>query len=154
MRIEIGLLPRALHGRAPRTLVSAKSWRRISEEVRKGGRCEICGAVKNLHAHEEYEVTGDLARLSGLSCVCRACHDVIHIGRMFAIGREERAIARFMSLNGIDRFRAEDEIARAFDEWSRHPGSMRLDWSLLAEKYAALLNESEISESLASKAQR
>ncbi len=63
----------------------------------------ICGAPSaRLEAHEkwEYDEENRVQKLSDVVAICKACHEVIHIGRTSLTGGEERACAHFMKVNG------------------------------------------------------
>lgn len=151
MKIEIGLLPKCLHGKAPRTLVSKKTWKNISDSVKRGETCVYCGSAERLHAHEKYRVDGSFVFLEDIVPVCENCHNVIHMGRMFAIGRGGEALARFAKMNGFSKARAQKEAEEAFASWACYPSEMFLDWSLFAERYGDFLTEAEKAASLLSK---
>lgn len=88
-----------------RSILSPAQWDVVRKEAyaRAGGRCMICGApAKRLEAHErwEYDETAGIQRLADVVAVCKACHEVIHIGRTILLGGEERASEHFMKVNG------------------------------------------------------
>ena len=63
----------------------------------------VCGVKSSrLEAHErwEYDEVNAVQKLSDVVAVCRACHEVIHIGRTQLMGGEERAAEHFMKVNG------------------------------------------------------
>lgn len=87
-----------------RSILTPAQWDAVRREAyaRAGGRCMICGAeVKRLEAHErwEYDEENAVQKLADVVAVCRACHEVIHIGRTQLTGREEEACAHFMKVN-------------------------------------------------------
>lgn len=64
----------------------------------------ICGApTSRLEAHEqwEYDDINCVQKLKNVVAVCRACHEVIHIGRTQLAGREREACEHFMKVNGV-----------------------------------------------------
>lgn len=88
-----------------RSILSPALWDVVRKEAyaRADGRCMICGAVsKRLEAHErwEYDEKAEVQRLADVVAVCKACHEVIHIGRTTLLGGEERAAEHFMKVNG------------------------------------------------------
>lgn len=153
-RLEVDLVPAALHGKAPRTLISRKSWAAVSAFVRSDGACVFCGSGKNPHAHERYEIEGDAAHLAEIVHVCEACHNVIHAGRMFAMERGGEVIKRLGLVNSMSDAEATRHIMLAFEKWRGYPENIRLDWSLLAKRYSMFLSDSEIAASLASEIKR
>lgn len=115
-----------------RTVLSPSAWDLIRRRVyaNAGGKCEICGGSSNrLEAHEqwEYDEENKIQRLKRVVAVCRACHQVIHIGRTQIMGGEEAASRHFMQVNGCcyAEYRKalgkanEDHLRRnKIDEWA------------------------------------
>ena len=88
-----------------RSVLSPAQWDIVRKEAyaRADGRCIICGAPsKRLEAHErwEYDEKAEIQRLADVVAICKACHEVIHIGRTTLTGGEERASEHFMKVNG------------------------------------------------------
>ena len=105
MKLNFELVPDSCWYFNLRSILSPAQWDIVRKEAysRAGGRCMICGAkTYRLEAHErwEYDEENRVQRLSDVVAVCRACHEVIHIGRTQLLGGEDRAIEHFMKVNG------------------------------------------------------
>lgn len=105
MVLNFELVPESCWYSNLRSILSPAQWDVVRKEAyaRAGGRCMICGAkTARLEAHERWEYDEDkkVQKLSDVVAVCRACHEVIHIGRTQLLGGEERAAAHFMKVNG------------------------------------------------------
>jgi len=88
-----------------RSALPAGAWDILRKKAyaRANGKCMICGApTSRLEAHEqwEYDDKSGVQRLKNIVAVCRACHEVIHIGRTQLMGREKEASEHFMKVNG------------------------------------------------------
>lgn len=105
MKLNFELVPDCCWYSNLRSILSPAQWDTVRKEAysRAGGRCMICEAkTSRLEAHErwEYDEENRVQRLSAVVAVCRACHEVIHIGRTQLLGNEERAAEHFMKVNG------------------------------------------------------
>ena len=105
MKLNFELVPDSCWYSNLRSILSPTQWDIVRKEAYAlaGGRCMICGAkVARLEAHErwEYDEENRVQKLSDVVAVCRACHEVIHIGRTQLMGNEERAAEHFMKVNG------------------------------------------------------
>ncbi|MCH5148765.1 MAG: hypothetical protein J1G05_05330 [Clostridiales bacterium] len=105
MKLNFELVPESCWYSNLRSILSPAQWDVVRKEAyaRAGGSCMICGAkTSRLEAHErwEYDEENKVQKLSDVVAVCRACHEVIHIGRTQLMGNEERAAAHFIKVNG------------------------------------------------------
>lgn len=105
MKLNFELVPDGCWYSNLRSILSPAQWDIVRKEAysRAGGRCTICGAkTLRLEAHErwEYDEENRVQRLSDVVALCRACHEVVHIGRTQLLGGEERASEHFMKVNG------------------------------------------------------
>ncbi len=105
MKLNFELVPDSCWYSNLRSILSPAQWDVVRKEAyaRANGRCMICGAkTSRLEAHErwEYDEEKRIQKLSDVVAVCRACHEVIHIGRTQLMGGEERAAEHFMKVNG------------------------------------------------------
>lgn len=123
-----------------RSLLSPAQWDIVRRDAyaRAGGRCMICGAaVKRLEAHErwEYDEKNCVQRLSDVIAVCRACHEVIHIGRTSLMGREREAEEHFIKVNACSYadFRAALGKANADHARRNRVAEWKLDLSYLVK---------------------
>lgn len=89
-----------------RSILSPEQWDVVRKEAyaRSHGRCMICGAAGRLEAHEQwsYDEVACVQKLENVVAVCRACHEVIHVGRTQLMGGEGRAAEHFMKVNGCN----------------------------------------------------
>ena len=113
-----------------RSILSAAQWDLVRKDAysRAGGKCMICGApCRRLEAHERwsYDEARGIQKLEDVVAVCRACHEVIHIGRTALTGREAEAQAHFMKVNGA----TQSEYHAALGEANRvHAERSRAEW--------------------------
>lgn len=99
------------------------NWSEISNKVRQLGKCEICGTeydIKDLEAHEvwEYDDNTHKQSLGKIICVCKECHNTIHIGHAQVIHKEKEALAHYQKINGLDKNETLLDEAEAFAIWS------------------------------------
>lgn len=105
MKLDFELVPDSCWYSNLRSILSPAQWDAVRKEAyaRAGGRCMICGAgTSRLEAHEKwgYDEEKSVQSLLDVVAVCRACHEVIHIGRTQLLGNEARACEHFMRVNG------------------------------------------------------
>lgn len=105
MKLDFELVPDSCWYSNLRSILSPAQWNVVRREAysRAGGRCMLCGAESAvLEAHEKwsYDEENRIQRLEDVVAVCRACHEVIHIGRTTLMGGEKRAAEHFMRVNG------------------------------------------------------
>lgn len=105
MKLNFELVPDSCWYSNLRSILSPAQWDTVRKEAysRAQGRCMICGEqASRLEAHERwgYDEEKRVQKLLDVVAVCRACHEVIHIGRTQLTGGEERACAHFMKVNG------------------------------------------------------
>lgn len=105
MKLNFELVPDSCWYSNLRSILSPAQWDVVRKDAyaRANGRCMICGAkTVRLEAHERwtYDEENAVQKLSDVVAVCRACHEVIHIGRTQLMGREREAEEHFMKVNG------------------------------------------------------
>ncbi len=105
MKLEFELVPESCWYSNLRSILSKEQWDVVRKDAyaRAGGRCMICGArARRLEAHERwsYDEENKVQKLEDVVAVCRACHEVIHIGRTQLMGREKEASEHYMKVNG------------------------------------------------------
>ncbi len=110
IKLSIELIPKTCHFSNVRTTVKPKEWdkiRFISYE-KAGNVCEICkdngksqGFKHNVECHEiwEYDEENLIQKLIGLISLCPICHQVKHIGRAMAMGKEKVCYAQLAKVN-------------------------------------------------------
>ena len=107
-------------------------WDKIRRKsyARAGGRCMICGApTARLEAHEqwEYDDLNGVQKLVNVIAVCKACHEVIHIGRTQLTGREKEASEHFMKVNEVSYAEYRKALGEANE---KHRERSRKEWKL------------------------
>lgn len=105
MKLNFELVPDGCWYSNLRSLLPPGGWDIVRKKAyaRAGGRCMVCGAeTARLEAHEvwSYDEEAAVQKLEKVVAVCRACHEVIHIGRTQLMGREREASEHFMKVNG------------------------------------------------------
>ena len=139
LKLEPDLIPRTSFFRNLRSLLKPGEWDTIRRAVylKADYRCEICRAIGSnlrvLHCHEvwEYIEKTCIQKLSGLVCLCPACHEAIHYGLAEIKGRSEIALKHIMVVNGIDRDTALSVVKNAFDLWRKRSNQQEYDKRLL-----------------------
>jgi len=125
--LTLDLVPSSCFFSNLRSELPKKVWDRLRREQYKkaGYRCEVCGEKGTKHPVECHELwrylvgpKANLQLLTGLIALCPACHEVKHFGLAQAAGREERAMAQFCRVNGLDAETAIQYIRAQFDTWS------------------------------------
>lgn len=115
-----------------RSALPKEAWDRIRKKAyaRAGGKCMICGALSSrLDAHEQWEYDDEkgVQKLKNVVAVCRACHEVIHIGRTQLMGREREASEHFMKVNGCTYAEYRKALGEANE---KHRERSRREWQL------------------------
>ncbi len=105
MKLNFELVPDSCWYSNLRSALPQGAWDVVRKKAyaRADGKCMICGApTTRLEAHEQWEYDDEkgVQKLVNVIAVCRACHEVIHIGRTQLMGREREASEHFMKVNG------------------------------------------------------
>lgn len=145
-KLEVELIPSTCHFSNVRTTVKPTEWdkiRFISYEA-AGHVCEICGDTgknqgykHNVECHEiwDYDDVNHVQTLVGLISLCPTCHQVKHIGRAIAIGKQNEAILQLIKVNKWTPEQAAEHIAESFRIYGeRSKYEWDLDISILEEK--------------------
>lgn len=119
-----------------RSALPKEAWDRIRKKAyaRAGGKCMLCGApTARLEAHEQWEYDDEkgVQKLKNVVAVCRACHEVIHIGRTQLMGREREASEHFMKVNGCTYAEYRKALGEANE---KHRERSRREWQLDVSK--------------------
>jgi hypothetical protein len=145
IKLAVELVPTTCHYSNVRTTLKTKEWdkiRFISYE-KANNKCEICnqtgleqGYKHNVECHEiwKYDDKKKIQRLSGLISLCPLCHQVKHIGRAFAIGKQAEVFKHLEIVNNWNHKNVVQHIAEAFainKERSKH--TWILDIKILTE---------------------
>lgn len=131
-KLNFGLVPDSCWYSNLRSCLPKDAWDRIRRKAyaRAGGKCMICGASsQRLEAHEhwEYDDKTGVQKLANVVAVCRACHEVIHIGRTQLTGREKEASEHFMKVNGCTYAEYRKALGEANE---KHRERSRKEWKL------------------------
>lgn len=154
--LEVELIPSTCHFSNVRTTVTTKEWdkiRHISYEA-AGNVCEICkdtgknqGYKHNVECHEiwKYDDKKHIQKLVGLISLCPTCHQVKHIGRAIAIGKQNEAIGQLLKVNKWTPEEAAAHIAESFEIYKeRSKFQWKLDISILKkEPYLITIKETK-----------
>lgn len=144
--LRLDLVPSTEFYKNARLELTKKEWESISNDIRQknGDCCEECGGqggvpgkTQNTEAHEkwDYQETpeGSFQVLTGIACLCTACHESTHLGLARVKGREAPAIANLMEVNNWTREEANEHICEAFKVWdvrSKKPWILDCTWIL------------------------
>lgn len=142
-KLEIELIPTTCHYSNVRTTLKTKLWDKIRFMVYEKAehKCEICGETgleqgyrHRVECHEiwKYDDKRFIQKLVGLIALCPTCHQAKHIGRAFAIGKQDVVLNKLMEVNKWTPEKTAQIITEAFDvnkERSKH--NWKLDISLL-----------------------
>lgn len=132
MKLNFELVPDSCWYSNLRSQLPNEVWDRIRKKAyaRAGGKCMVCGApTPRLEAHEqwEYDDLNGVQKLKNVVAVCRACHEVIHIGRTQLVGREREASEHFMKVNGCTYAEYRKALGEANE---KHRERSRREWQL------------------------
>lgn len=132
MKLDFELVPDSCWYSNLRSELPKEVWDRIRKKAyaRAGGKCMLCGAPSpRLEAHEQWEYDDEtcVQKLKNVVAVCRACHEVIHIGRTQLLGREREASEHFMKVNGCTYAEYRKALGEANE---KHRERSRKEWKL------------------------
>jgi hypothetical protein len=141
--LTIELIPKTCWFSSVRTMVKPKEWdmiRFISYDY-ANNKCEICGDnglnqgyKHRVECHEvwEYDLDTLTQKLVNLVSLCPLCHQVKHIGRTIAIGKEKEAIKHLSKVNKWTLDEINKHLAESYEIHSiRSKYQWKLDISLL-----------------------
>jgi len=137
-KLTIELIPKTLFYSNVRTLLPKKYWDLIRNESyeKANHRCEICGDTgKNqgykhdVECHEiwEYDDENHSQTLIGLISLCPTCHQVKHIGRAIAIGKQEIC---FQQLAKINKWTPQQVLEHVTEAFEQHKERSKHQWTL------------------------
>lgn len=137
-KLSIELIPSTCHFSNVRTTVKPSEWdkiRFISYEA-ANNRCEICGDTgknqgykHNVECHEiwEYDDENHIQKLVGLISLCPICHQVKHIGRAIAIGKQYQCFAQLAKVNKWTQEQVQEHLLASF---ALHKERSKFQWEL------------------------
>ncbi len=132
MKLNFELVPDSCWYSNLRSELPKEVWDKIRKKAyaRAGGKCMLCGEpTARLEAHEqwEYDDKNCVQKLKNVVAVCKACHEVIHIGRTQLMGREREASEHYIKVNGCTYA----EYRKALGEANEiHRERSRREWQL------------------------
>ena len=156
IKLAVELVPSTCHFSNVRSTVTLAEWDKIRflSYAAANNKCEICGDTgknqgykHNVECHEiwDYDDENHVQTLVGLISLCPTCHQVKHIGRAIAIGKQEVCFQQLVKINKWTEEQARQHVLASFDlhkERSKH--QWKLDLSLLTlEPYSIKLKETK-----------
>ena len=142
-KLEIELIPKTCHYSNVRSMVTTAEWDKIRKlsYASANNKCEICGSdgLKQGYKHKvechevwHYDDENKIQKLIKLVSLCVVCHQVKHIGRSIAIGKQAVCFQQLAKVNNWTQKQIEEHILASFQlhkERSKHQWT--LDISLL-----------------------
>jgi hypothetical protein len=145
IKLSIELIPKTCQWSSVRSTLTTQQWdkiRKLSYEA-AGNVCEICGESgknqgykHNVECHEiwEYDNKNHIQTLGGLISLCPICHQVKHIGRAIAMGKENDCFNQMAKVNKWTREQIQEHIVESFKlHKTRSKHKWGLDLSLLSK---------------------
>lgn len=144
--LNIELIPKTCWWSSVRTTVTKKDWDKIRfiAYEKANNKCEICGDTgknqgynHNVECHEiwDYNLNTKTQTLIGLIALCPICHQVKHIGRAIAIGKQNNAINQLIKVNDWSQEQVDEHIKESFKLYAeRSKIQWKLDISLLTNE--------------------
>ena len=145
IKLTVELIPKTCHFSNVRTTVKPSEWDKIRflAYEKANNQCEICGGNgidqgyrHRVECHEiwKYNDTKKVQKLVGLIALCPLCHQVKHIGRAMAIGKQAEAFQHLATVNDWDHKQVIEHVAQEFETYKgRSKFSWILDISLLSK---------------------
>jgi hypothetical protein len=144
-KLLVELVPTTCHYSNVRSTLTTQQWdkiRKLSYEA-AGNVCEICGESgknqgykHNVECHEiwEYDDKNHIQTLGGLISLCPICHQVKHIGRAIAMGKENDCFNQMAKVNKWTQQQIQEHIVESFKlHKTRSKHKWGLDLSLLSK---------------------
>jgi hypothetical protein len=145
-KLEIELIPKTCHYSNVRSMVTTAEWNKIRKlsYASANNKCEICGDdglnqgyKHRVECHEvwEYNDKDNTQKLVKLISLCVRCHQVKHIGRAIAMGREEDCFKQMAKVNKWTPKEIQEHIVESFKlHKTRSKHKWGLDLSLLSKE--------------------
>ena len=156
IKLTIELIPSTCHFSNVRTTVTSAEWDKIRflSYEKANNKCEICGDTgknqgynHNVECHEiwHYDDINHIQTLTGLISLCPTCHQVKHIGRAIAIGKQVPCFKQLAKVNKWTREQILEHITSSFElHKKRSKFQWKLDLSILTtEPYNIKLKETK-----------
>jgi hypothetical protein len=144
-KLLVELVPTTCHYSNVRSTLTTQQWDKIRQlsYAAAGNVCEICGDSgknqgykHNVECHEiwEYDDKNHIQTLGGLISLCPICHQVKHIGRAIAMGKENDCFNQMAKVNKWTREQIQEHIVESFKlHKTRSKHKWGLDLSLLSK---------------------
>lgn len=144
-KLLVELIPTTCHYSNIRSTLTTQQWdkiRKLSYQA-AGNVCEICGDnglnqgyKHRVECHEiwNYDDENKIQILGGLISLCPICHQVKHIGRAIAMGKENDCFNQMAKINKWTREQIQEHIVESFKlHKTRSKHKWVLDLSLLSK---------------------
>lgn len=144
-KLTVELVPKTCHFSNVRTTVAPIDWDiiRFLSYTKANHVCEICGhtGLEQGYAHKiecheiwEYDDKNKIQQLIGLISLCPLCHQVKHIGRANAMGKQAEVFKQLEVVNGWTHKDVVQHVAECFEKYKeRSKFQWKLDLSLLTK---------------------
>lgn len=141
--LKVELIPKSCHFSNVRTTIKPKDWDiiRFISYAKANNMCEICGQTgleqgykHKVECHEiwEYNDKTYTQKLLGLISLCPLCHQVKHIGRANAMGKQADVFNQLELVNEWNHKDVVEHVAEAFQTYyERSKHQWKLDISIL-----------------------
>lgn len=137
-KLLVELIPTTCHYSNVRTMVSKKEWDTLRNQCYEKANhvCEICGnnGLKQgfkhkVECHEiwEYDDVNHVQTLKGLISLCPICHQVKHIGRAIAIGKQTQC---FIQLARVNKWNQQEITKHILESFELHKERSKHEWTL------------------------
>lgn len=145
-KLTVELIPSTCHYSNARTTIKPVDWNKMRFKSYEDAKykCEICkeigtdqGYPHNLECHEiwQYDDVNKIQKLIGLISLCPLCHQVKHIGRANAMGRQAEVFKQLEIVNNWNHKQVVEHVAESFEQYQeRSKHEWLLDLSLLTKE--------------------
>lgn len=110
MKLTVELIPTTSFGQNIRNCLPKLVWDLIRKDsyTKANNRCEICNSIgksqgykHNVECHEiwEFDDINKVQKLKGFISLCPRCHQIKHIGRAMAMGKQALVFKHFVKVN-------------------------------------------------------
>ena len=158
---SVELIPSTTWGRSLYHLSRKKGsgfrgiWDKIRQRelARAGNKCEICGVSSiPLICNEKWSFQKETLtqKLVGYEMACRDCDAIDHIGRTFARGFRDFAVAHFTKVTGLSESDLDGALKQVKAEWqetSQYQWHIDISYEVLARGYEQMINDLPICTS-------
>ena len=146
-KLTVELIPSTVFFSNVRSNIPKKEWDRLRKESyeKANYKCEICqdngknqGYKHPVECHEiwDYNYSNNTQKLIGLISLCPRCHQIKHIGRTFAVGKQAEAFKHIEKVNNWNHKQVVDYLANCFIEHKRKSQiNWKLDLNILKEEF-------------------